>query len=347
MSQNIIYKYTFVSKKPYFEMFKYKNVFQIIPHLLTLKSENTLIEYHYLNILEINLNEFYKLVNTEVNINKIFSDYETLEAQTEKAITLSQAEPLIKMDHFIAYPKWIILNVLTVLTNYKHFDYSEEISDGWFKKLPPKGKKIEWGKKLLPDDGIRIQSYSSSKNSTVEMIESSEYLKTVSESGEKIKYPSDIYVKLDYFFYLDENDRECYISSIALFNQAINSHSIFGSQSIVSFVSSIENLVHFTHRNTKVEKCNCCNQDKYRVTKKFNDFVDLYSEGFYTRNELKKMIGDVYAKRSSIVHKGNLFPHELALPLWSENYFDSSLLKVGFESLTRYVLNQWLRKYCT
>lgn len=346
MSQNIIYKYTFVSKKPYYESFVYRDVFQIIPHELSLKSENQLMDYHYLNVIEINLNRFYEVIYESVDISKIFFNCQKLESNHEKIFSLSEASPLFIKDHYISLPKWILLNILTVFSNYKHFDYTDEISEGWYKKIPFKDSEFEWGKKWLPEDGIRILSFTSFSE-YVELVDRANYLKQVSESKEKVNFPDDIYKKLDTFFNLKEEIRECFLASVVLFNQAISSHTRFGSLSIVSFVSSIENLVQFEHRNNAIAKCDHCHQEIYRVTKKFNDFVNSNTVGFYSQNELKQMLGDVYAKRSSIVHKGRLFPHEKSSPLWTENYFDFCIMEKGCESLTRFILNSWISKHYT
>lgn len=345
MGTDILYKYTFVSKIPYLEIFKYKDVFQVVPHELTIESENTLADYHYFNTLEVNLNNFYELFDSNVNIKSIFSNYDKFESNNRDTISLSEAGPLIVKEHYVEYPKWLILNLMSVVIKYKHFDYSEEKSDAWFMELPFKKGNPKWGRKMIPDNVKRIQSESSSISKTVERIDSCEYWTQVYTNEVKIKHPDDIVKNIELFLSLPAEGKECYLTSITIFNQALSTNKLFGSQSIVSFVTSIENLVDFTYKDAKVEKCECCQQDRYRVTKKFNDFIDLYSEGFYSRKGLKKIIGDVYAKRSSIVHKGSLFPHETSLPLWEEGYFNSGIIELGIESQIRYVLNQWLKKY--
>ena len=343
MTKNIFCRYTFITKIPYNETYKYKDVFQVIPHELTLNNDYSIRNNHCLNAIEINLNKFYELLNPEIDINKIFLDYKKLE---NKTIDLSQAYPVILKDHYTSLPNWIILNVLSVFTNFNHFDYSDQISEGWYKKIPFKRKKLEFGKKWLPENGNRISSFTIAINESIELIESSKYSKQICESGEKIYYPIDITERLNNFFKLQEEERSCYLTSIVLFKQALSNHTKFGSMSLVSLVSSIENLVFFTYRNTKIQKCECCQQERYKVTKKFNDFVKLYSEGFYTKKVIKEMIGDIYARRSSIVHKGMLFPHENSSSSFSkEKYFDSEIviMEIGCASLTRYILNKWLK----
>lgn len=338
----MFFRYTFLTNIPYKESYKYKDVFQIFPNELSLKEESYLGDYHYLNYIEINLIRFYELINSDVKIQNVMQDYKELIEGNNESIDISQIGPLIRREHYKAMPKWIIIRLLSVFTNFLHFDYDEHNLDGWFRKLPPDGSEIEWGKKWIPIYDIEIQSFSTNLFSDIETINDLEYSKSIDEFGGRIKYPKNINTKFDNYFRIPINAREVYTDSVVMFVQARSIRNIQSSLSVVALTSAIENLVNFKHKDIKIDKCDSCGQEKYKVTKKFNDFIKENTLGYYSQKEIKGLIGDIYARRSLIVHKGELFQHEKGNPIWSDKYFDETLVEVGFISLTRYILNYWI-----
>jgi hypothetical protein len=337
------HQYTFLTNIPYTESYKYKNVFQIIPSNLSIEEESKLRNCHYLNYLEINLLAFFELVDSDVNILNVLENYRSLMDKNDISINLSQAGPIIFREYYLNSPKWLIIKLLSVFTNYFHFDYSDEILDGWFRKLPPNEEGIEWGKKWLPVNDVDISLFSSNSCNKIEKCLDSEYSKIVHDSGTKIIFPESIDEKFDNYFNASKDERKAFNDSIVLFNHAMSIHENLSSLAIVSLVSAIENLVNFKHRNDKIENCECCGQPKYRVTKKFNDFIKDNTEGYLNESDIKKYIGDIYSRRSSIVHSGKLFVHERGMPLWEANYFESIVELKGTFSLVRYILNFWIK----
>ena len=73
------------------------------------------------------------------------------------------------------------------------------------------------------------------------------------------------------------------------------------SASFVLMVAAIEGLIQILHMNRKVERCEECNQEQYRVVRKFQNFLDEYCY------EISKPVKErIYKLRSALVHQGKL-----------------------------------------
>jgi len=343
------YKYPVLTKTPYTDFFRYRDIFQILPfeeEELNLK----LSEYHFISILEINLEELFKYIDKSIDVPLLFNENNELLESGKESINLTEMEPLIKFDHYINYAKSLVIEILSTITLFEHFDYPNETSNGWFREIPPKDKEltIKWGKKWLPISNSPIESFSCTKLfNRIEKNNPLEYFKTIGSSYKKIKFPSDIEEKLNIYFKLDIEVREVLNNSFTYFLHANHIKEDFPSLAIVSLVNSIENLVNYNHKNTTVEKCNECGQDRFRITKKFNDFLDENLEGYYSRKEIKGMIGDIYSKRSKIVHTGILYKSEKNKPIWEGSLLDSTSDLIVIIAVTRIVINSWIKNYCT
>ncbi|MBE7630515.1 hypothetical protein G1K46_12515 [Tenacibaculum finnmarkense] len=342
------YRYPILTKIPYTDFFRYRDIFQIIPF----KEEEfnlKLSEYHFVNILEINLEELFKYIDKSIDIQLLFIENNELLESGKESINLTEAEPLIKFDYYINYAKSLVIEILSTITIFEHFDYPNETSNGWFREINPKNKEItvKWGKKWLPISNSPIKSFSKTLLfNKIEENNSLQYFKTIGSSYKKIKFPSDIEEKLNNFFKLDIEVRDVLNNSFIYFLHANHIKEDFPSLAIVSLINSIENLVNYNHKNTKVQKCNECGQDRYRITKKFNDFLDENLQGYYSRKEIKGMIGDIYSKRSKIVHTGNLYKSEKNKPIWEDSLLDSTLDLTVIITVTRIVINSWIKNYC-
>ena len=343
------YRYPVLTKRPYTDFFRYRNIFQILPYEeeeFNLK----LSEYHFVSILEINLEELFKYVDKSIDVQLLFVENNELLESGKESINLTEAAPLIKFDHYINYAKSLVIGVLSTITLFEHFDYPNETSNGWFREIPPQNKEfiVKWGGKCLPISNSQIESFSKTQLfNRIEEKNPLEYFKTLDSNYKKIKFPSDIEDKLNKFFNLEIEVREVLDNSFTYFLHANHVKEDFPSLAIVSLVNSIENLVNYNHKNTTVEKCNECGQDRFRITKKFNDFLDENLEGYYSRKEIKGMIGDIYSKRSKIVHTGNLYKSEKNKPIWEGSLLDSKLDLTVTIAVTRIVINSWIKNYCT
>ncbi|PHN04377.1 HEPN domain-containing protein [Flavilitoribacter nigricans] len=337
----MFYQYPVLTKTPYREAFVYRDVFQIFPDE-DFNEEIELGDYHHMSLLEVDLGKFYELFQSYLDIGEVLKRAENLRDSGIETINLEQAAPLIMEDHFVLLPKYLITKLLTVFTNFHHFDYSGENEDGWFRILPPNGEKIQWGKKWLPRNRKEITAFSESPRKGIEKVSFDDYSKRVSDIGDKINYPLDIERRFDAYFELDKESQDVFNDSVVFFNQAINIQDDLSSLAIVSLVTSIEGLVNLKFKDFAVETCDCCGQNRYRTTRKFNDFVKENSIGFYSKSKIRKMIGDIYARRSSIVHTGKLFAHERGKPIWEKGIFQNRIVLIGALGLVRYILNYWI-----
>ena len=73
------------------------------------------------------------------------------------------------------------------------------------------------------------------------------------------------------------------------------------SASFLLMVTAIECLVQILHMNNEVERCKECSQERYRVVRKFKDFLDEYC--YHIPNAVKNRF---YQLRSALVHQGRL-----------------------------------------
>ena len=122
-----------------------------------------------------------------------------------------------------------------------------------------------------------------------------------------------------------------------------NSIELFKRQKTLSLVSSftaIETMVNLEYRNVRNETCSECNQVKYRIRKKFTDFLLKYVA---SGKENKKVFTGYYDRRSKIIHQGerlkteNYFAHTTEEEVQEELNFRGSILQLG-----RLAINNWL-----
>ncbi|WP_212768633.1 hypothetical protein [Pectobacterium versatile] len=139
-----------------------------------------------------------------------------------------------------------------------------------------------------------------------------------------IEIQSQSELLLDNYFRLDDLSRSRINSSLFLQNKMRQIILISASMGVVGYISSIENLVDFEGERNGFEskKCESCKQPVYSITRRFNDFMNKYSEeNFKVQNDVKgvyrtqqefdglsfkKLIGEFYKKRSSITHAGDI-----------------------------------------
>jgi len=81
--------------------------------------------------------------------------------------------------------------------------------------------------------------------------------------------------------------------------------SDYNSQ-FISYVNSIEALCKIEF-DKKPELCDSCGQTKFKITKKFIDFLVKYSNVDQSKTKKKDLYRKIYNKRSDLIHKGELF----------------------------------------
>ena len=96
------------------------------------------------------------------------------------------------------------------------------------------------------------------------------------------------------------------------------------STSFLLLVSSIESLIHIKHVDQSVERCGECGQERYRVVRKFKEFLDEYSYEIAPSTKQR-----IYQLRSNLVHRGQFLPLDGGQGMYLETADD---LKATLES---------------
>lgn len=144
----------------------------------------------------------------------------------------------------------------------------------------------------------------------------------------------------------DSQNKKDFYNACIVFNKAqyLSSHEY--SASYIFMVSALEALIEIEHRGVKIEPCTNCGQPKYKVNKKFKDFIDKY--GYKIDNKTK---ADFYELRSKITHAGQLLANSYDWKFFVEDQkdLDDEYLKSkhrqtykNFKSLTQACFSRFL-----
>ncbi|GCE81760.1 hypothetical protein [Komagataeibacter oboediens] len=125
------------------------------------------------------------------------------------------------------------------------------------------------------------------------------------------------------YFALSCSDRDRYNSSSFLYKISQDVSVISASLSVVSCVSAVENLMDFDAKlkNTHFEHCSECSQPRYRLSRRFKDFMMEYSYTSDLKLNENKLLTEIYSLRSSITHLGNILNIDKYLTLAPLNKF--------------------------
>ena len=236
-------------------------------------------------------------------------------------------EPRSKSPDFDV-PKWVrdkdnaaekareILLILGVFLNNRIFEYRGR--QGWFIDLEdeaPRNSEPRWGQEAYFARGFdaNIEGFDDVEElSEVEEVATSEYLnRRFITYDAAFEVPKDLGFLLSSYFSLSQENKSSFLSSCALFEQAIDAWGAYPSLSFVGFVSCLETLINADHKGVKVERCGECGQERHRVAQKFREFFLKYGND---SQEFKRYAMKIYRYRSKVVHTGELFSGEV-MPL--------------------------------
>ena len=144
---------------------------------------------------------------------------------------------------------------------------------------------------------------------------------------------------LDAYYELDQDSKNALLKSITIFKNAIKIKSISPSISFACFVSSIESLVYYIHKDVKIENCKECSAPRYAVTRKFTDFFTKYCS---ESEELISFYKKAYSHRSKILHAGALFLGEHIPTDWAESDWEAYHMNSGIERICRIAFTNWI-----
>lgn len=162
---------------------------------------------------------------------------------------------------------------------------------------------------------------------------------------------------LDSYFRMDTASRRRINSSLLLHQKMRQIMLKSCSMGLVGLVSSIENLVQFDGERSGfiVERCSECSSEKYKVTRRFRDFMETYSEkSFVKRHNIRaiyhtepefeavnarKLIESFYRRRSGITHAGDILEMDRTLSGFAMN---EVRLFTEVEALTRIAIFSYI-----
>ncbi len=235
-----------------------------------------------------------------------------------------------------------LLRLLSLLTNYLYFDYAAH--KAWFIPMDPESKEpflpAKWGQEFSPtidEENFRLES----EYDEIEKKESVSYFgdKFSKRITSKVTYPESMEKLLDKYFDLSEQDKNVLNTSIILFTQGLELATNKQSLAIVAFISSIENLITYDHKDEPEDTCKC-GEIKYGVTKKFKTFVSNFIKA-ESKTQLKKYVDDIYNLRSKIVHAGGLHIGDLDKTFWETSREEYPFIVNEIEQIARICLINW------
>ena len=149
-----------------------------------------------------------------------------------------------------------ILRLLSVLTDYRFFVYGAD--QAWFipmDKSTPNTRKCVWGQEsyYYPEFEGDIKEFSAPECSVMETIEPQKYYNRFGVSDE-VDFPEGLDELFSKYFSLNEEAKKAFSLSCTLFCNGIDIWSKMGSLSFAAFISSIETLSAYDHRNDKVKR---------------------------------------------------------------------------------------------
>lgn len=233
--------------------------------------------------------------------------------------------------------------MLNLFSRFYFFAYNND--QGWFISLSDKTfPESRYGQKVYRQENSEINKifskdeFSKMSSDEIEHIPYVDYYRKIGTVGDNLSFPDIIDSLFDKYFSLHDDIREVFDKSVILFSHAHKILSVSSSIGYATFISAIENLVDYENKGLSIEHCRECGQPKYKVTKKFKDFMIKYTSGdaFY-----KKYAQKIYSQRSKILHAGDIFKTDITKANFD---FRSSIEVMNLIETVRVCLINWLMK---
>jgi hypothetical protein len=120
-----------------------------------------------------------------------------------------------------------------------------------------------------------------------------------------VEVPDVLTLLLDIAYGLGGEADDAFQAALTLFNHGLDVAPMSRSLSFAATVSALETLVAYEDRACAVERCGECQQPRFRVSRKFQDFVIKFGYRSETP-EAKRKAQALYASRSKLLHEGTL-----------------------------------------
>ncbi|OWS75439.1 hypothetical protein CBW22_12020 [Pantoea sp. VS1] len=220
----------------------------------------------------------------------------------------------------------------------------------------------------LPSDGMsvrpglqpKIEKFTDTHHIHAMRFEQARILNRVNSNCASVAFQKQAIEFLDSYFRMDEDSRHRINSSLFLHHKMRQLILTAPSMGIMGLISSIENLVHFEgeREGFVVERCGECSNEKYRLARRYMDFMEAYSEehfvkkygvrGYYhtepefSEKKFRKVIKDFYTRRSKIAHAGDILELDRTLSGFS---MSEVRLFNEVEALTRIALFSYILEF--
>lgn len=319
--------------------FLYKDIFQIYP----INGEGfpySKIQKHFPNYIELKTSP-----EDNLNIQTTFPELDELLSGIAPAI--------VKQD--------LILNLLTTCSNHLFFRY-EYPNETW--ALPIKSSNPDdyqdaesvwcypvYGSKTTSENNLIFEYSDISIFNKIDLIKFSEYFfKDVDPDKEysgPVKFVSIIDAFLLSFFNLEKDFKPIVNQAMYHLKNGVELAESKKTLSLLSLFTSLETMVNLEHRDFKVENCENCGQQKFKISKKFRDFLSKYVSN---HPQSKSKFNKLYSLRSKIVHSGEILNSEFLYSEVSpetkneENLKISEIIQICRLSIVNWVTQHQIKK---
>ena len=243
-----------------------------------------------------------------------------------------------------------LLRLLCVVTNFRFFVYGAD--QAWFVPIDVEEeiaapRSVVWGQEFYHYPGFEgeITEFSAPTCSSMNTEDpQSYYNRRGMGSRDPVDLPGSVDDTIFKYFQLDDEARESFVSSATLFSNGIDIWSKMASLSFAAFISSIETLTAYDHRDAKAGTCSTCGQRQYKVMCRFREFIRDYGS---SDPSFKKIANRLYKRRSEILHEGSLFLGDLHMESWGSDdltHFNEDMFRRAAIQTTRICLVNWLLK---
>lgn len=237
-----------------------------------------------------------------------------------------------------------LLTLVNSLTSNYLFTYGTWVKQGWSIALDKKEDKLSYAQDgyISPDFDTEIDEISfTGSHKTHDLL-----LRVSDDEGNIIRSIGLVDLIRIYHSIKDNDLKKAFYNACIVFNKAqyLSYHEY--SASYIFMVSALEALIDIENRGVKVETCSTCGQPKYKINKKFKEFIDKY--GFDVSNKIKS---DFYNLRSKISHTGQLLAssYDFKFHIQSQEDLDNEYIRSehrqthkNFERLTQACFSKFL-----
>lgn len=235
-----------------------------------------------------------------------------------------------------------ILSILSVIT--RNLVTTESPARHWVREGDNAIQPGRFSDSLHFFDGYsRLGTWFSTQDSLeISLVNSTTYYNQTGNAGGSFALSDATISLLETYFDLNDDEKRAFLSACVLFSKALEAKTVSVSLTYIGIVSSLEALIDFEHRGEKENRCKKCNQLKYKVRKKFCEFVAEYAS---TDIECKKFANNLYDRRSGIGHRGELLADDVVgrvVPPSAENQDWTELSNMIH--LARICFVNWLEK---